>query len=163
MSAAVSGCCERMQSILMLYLNWHGLLYWELLLSQREPGDFWGTWLSNQAADCPVKGALSTSFAFSTEKFFSVFFIFGEPTYLLQLQSQIFVSHVKQISSTIPFHQIRVKRNTSVVCFLVRISTWNQLIPIYWKKKKQPTNQKPKRPSLCHLNISELLTSPSHM
>lgn len=37
------------------------------------------------------------------------------------------VSHVKQISSTIPFHQIKVKLNgiaiASVVCFLVRIST----------------------------------------
>lgn len=157
MSAAVSGCCERMQSILMLYLNWHGLLYWELLLSQREPGDFWGTWLSNQAADCPVKGALSTSFAFSTEKFFSVFFIFGEPTYLLQLQSQIFKLSV--MWSKFPLQFLSIKSEWSeipqwYVSWLESAHETNSFLFTGKKKNNQPTRNPKGRVSATSTSVN---------
>lgn len=65
-SAAVSGCRRGIQNILVLYLNWQGLLYWEFLLSQWEPGD---TAVKPRSQECPAKWTLSTSFISATGNF----------------------------------------------------------------------------------------------
>lgn len=129
MSAAVSGCCEKMQNILMLYLNWHGFLYWEVLLSQWEPGDFWGTLLSNPAAKIALwREPCQIHLHFPQKIFLHVVHTWRIHVITSASKPNIsVVSHVKQIFSTIPFHQIKVKLNSiaiaSMVYFLVRIST----------------------------------------
>lgn len=163
MSAAVSGCCKRMLNILMPYLNWHGLLYWEFLLSQWEPGDFWGTLLSNLAEDCPVKGALSKSFASSTENFFPCCSYLENPCAYFSFKTKYLNCQSRETNflySSFPSNQSEAKQYCNCLSgmFPGYNQHWDQLIPVYWKNK-----QKPKRLSLSHLNISKLLTSPPHM
>lgn len=144
-SAAVSGCCKRMQNIPMLYLNWQGLLYWEFLLSQWELGDIA---VKPSSKDCPVNGALSTSFASSTVNF-SPLFILGDSHVLTSVSNQHLevVSHLKQIPSTIPFHQIKVKLNineiTSVLCFPVRICAIRPTTSYLLKNKQKKLSLPP--------------------
>lgn len=107
--------------------------------------------------DCPVKGALSTSFAFSTEKFFSVFFIFGEPTYLLQLQSQIFKLSV--MWSKFPLQFLSIKSEWSeipqwYVSWLESAHETNSFLFTGKKKNNQPTRNPKGRVSATSTSVN---------
>lgn len=82
--------------------------------------------------DCPVKGALSTSFAFSTGKFFSVFFVFGESMRLLQLQNQIFKLSVTWNKFPLQFLSIKSKWSYTVL----QLPQWY----ISWLESAHETN-----------------------
>lgn len=98
--------------------------------------------------DCPVKGALSTSFAFSTGKFFSVFFVFGESMCLLQLQNQIFKLSVTWNKFPLQFLSIKSKWSYIVLPLPQWYVSWLESAHktnsfVFTGKKKQP-NKNPK-------------------
>lgn len=151
MSAAMSGCGKRMQNILMPYLNWQSLLYWEFLLSQWEPGD---TAVKPRSKNCPVKGALSTCFASSTVNVSPCCSYLESPCayFSFRCTSLIFQSF-ESPSTLMPFHQIQEKLNsnaiTPMLCFQVKISVI-RLSNSYLLKNRQA-----KMSSLFLLNINE--------
>lgn len=67
------------------------------------------------------------------QKFFSMLFILGESVCLFQLWNQIFNLSLKQISSTIPFHHIKVKLNMPQC-----IKHSNHVL--WWESPLRPTN-----------------------
>lgn len=152
MSAAMSGCGKRMQNILMPYLNWQSLLYWDFLLSQWEPGDIA---VKPRSKNCPVKGALSTSFASSIVNVSPCSYLESPCAYFSFRCTSLICQSFETPSTLMPFHQIQEKLNsnaiTPMLCFLVKISA----IAIGLSNSYLLKNRQAKMSSLFLFNISE--------